>query len=102
MMQIVIISVLSTCIAAVPGNDYWNDDDFDQDKNCRNMHADMEQSNTQCETVRITQGVELAFSQCIIHLEHMLDKGVFNYCTFTLSKGGGVVWNEYRHQFETS
>ena len=82
-MQIAIISVLSSCIAAAPGNDYWNDDDFDQDKNCRNMHADMEQPSAQCETVRITQGVDLAYAQCIIHLEHILDKAVFYYFTFT-------------------
>jgi len=92
MMRIFIISVLSSCIAATPGSDYWNDDNFDSDKNCRNMHEDMEQPTAQCETVRITHGVELAFSQCIIHLEHILDKlcdfskvrspGELKYCNF--------------------
>ena len=72
----IIIHVAYITVVVTRNNDYWIEN-YNDEKNCADLQILSAMEGTQCETVEITSGVERAFSKCIIHLEHILDKGVF-------------------------
>ena len=65
-----VVTMFSTWVVA-HNVDYWSEN-FNKDKNCEDIQTLSTLGTAQCETVAITDGVERAFSKCIIHLEHIL------------------------------